>query len=97
MRFSGHQKNRFLMNLRQPTIIFFLWAVLPAQLYLQLYYLAHILILTALLPLTIYVGLALREQGKRKLSILAIGNSVVIIALIALMYHWDEKLTGPNY
>ena len=97
MRFSDDQKNRFLMNLRQPAIIFFLWAILPARQYLQLYYFAHILILTALLPLTIYVGLALREQGKHKLSILAIGNSVGIVTLIALMYHWDEKLMGPNY
>jgi hypothetical protein len=97
MRFSDDQKSRFLMNLRQPSIIFFLWAVLPARLYLQLYYLAHILVLTALLPLTIYVGFALREQGKHKLSILAIGNSIGIVALIALMHHWDEKLMGPNF
>lgn len=36
MRFSDDQKNRFLLNLRQPAIIFLLWAVLPARLYLQL-------------------------------------------------------------
>lgn len=36
MRFSDDQKNRFLLNLRQPATIFLLWAVLPARLYLQL-------------------------------------------------------------
>lgn len=81
----------------QPAIIFLRWAVLPARLYLQLYYLAHVLILTTLLPLTIYTGLALMERGKHKLSILAIGNSVSIVALIALMYHWNEKLMEPIY
>lgn len=97
MRFSDDQKSRFLMNLRPPAIIFLLWAVLPARLYLQLYYVAHILILTALLPLTIYTGLALRGRGKHKLFILAIGNSIGIVAFLVLMYYWNEKFMGPNY
>jgi len=92
MPFSDNQKNRFLINLRLPTIIFLLWAFLPAQLYLYLYYLVHIVILIALLPMTIYAGLALRERGKRGLFILAIANSVAILMIIALINHLDEGL-----
>ena len=92
MPFSDNQKNRLLINLRLPAIIFLIWAALPAQLYLHLYYLVHTVVLIALLPLTVYVGLALREQGKRGLFILAIANSVAILMIIALMSHLDERL-----
>lgn len=97
MLFSNHQIKRLLINLPLPAIIFLIWAILPAQLYLHLYYLAHIVILSALLPLTIYVGLALKEQGKRGLFILAIANGVTILMAIALMNHLDEKLMSATF
>lgn len=96
MPFSDDQKRRFLINLRVPVIIFLLWAILPADLYLHLYYVVHILIMSALLPLTIYAGLALREQGKRRLSLLAFGTSVGIVILIAIIRHLDAKLMGTG-
>lgn len=96
MPLSADQKRRLLINLRLPAIIFLVWAILPADLYLHLYYVTHILILSALLPFTIYVGLALREQGKLRLSILAFGTSAGMLIFIGVMRHLDAKLMGTS-
>jgi len=70
--------------------------ILPAQIYQHLYYVAHILILAAILPVTIYAALALREQGKRTLFRLAAGTSMFVIVSIAVIRYLDAKLMGTG-
>jgi hypothetical protein len=71
-----------------------LWVILPSQIYQHLYYMAHILILTAILPVNIYAALALREQGKRTLFRLAAGTCMFVTVSIALIRYLDAKLMG---
>lgn len=96
MSLSTDQKRILAIDLGLPAVMILLGAILPARIYQHLYYVAYILILTALLLVTIYAALALREQGKQALFRLAIGTCMFIIANVAAIRHLDAKLMGPG-
>lgn len=92
--FSPDQKRALAIDFGLPTTMVLLWATLPAQLYRHLYYIAHLLILAAMLPVTIYAALALKEHGKRRLFVLAAGTRVCIVVSIAVIRYLDAALIG---
>lgn len=92
MSLSTDQKRTFAIDLGLPAVMILLWVILPAQIFRHLYYVAHILLLSAILPVIIYAALALREQGKRALFVLAAGTSVFIV----VMRYLDAKLMGDG-
>jgi hypothetical protein len=94
MSFSTDQKRTLAIDFGLPVTMVLLWAILPVQLYRHLYYIAHLFILAALLPVAIYAALALKEQGKRRLFVLAAGTSVFIVVSIAVIRYLDAKLMG---
>lgn len=96
MSLSTDQKRTLAIDLGLPAVMILLWVILPARIYQHLYYMAHILILTTILPVIIYAALALREQGKRTLFRLAAGTCIFVIVSIAVIRYLDAKLMGTS-
>ena len=96
MLLSADQKRTLAIDLGLPGVMILLWVILPAQIFQHLYYVAHIVILAAILPVIIYAALALREQGKRALFRLAAGTCVFVIVSIAVIRYLDAKLMGTG-
>lgn len=96
MPLSTDQKRTLAIDLGLPAVMVLLWVLFPSRIYQHLYYVAHILILAAILPVTIYAALALREQGKRTLFRLAAGNCIFAIVSIAVIRYLDAKLMGTG-
>jgi hypothetical protein len=94
MSLSTDQKRTLAIDLGLPAVMILLWAILPAQIYQHLFYVALILIFSAILPVTIYAALALKEQGKRTLFRLAAGTCIFVIASIAVIRYLDARLMG---
>jgi hypothetical protein len=94
MSLSIDQKRTLAIDLGLPAVMILLRVILPARIYQHLYYVAHLLILTAILPVTIYAALALKEQGKRTLFHLAAGTCLLVIVSIAVIRYLDAKLMG---
>jgi len=96
MSLTADQKRTLAIDLGLPALMILFWLILPAQIFRHLYYIAHILLLSAILPVIIYATLALREQGKRALFFLAAGTGLFIIVSIAVMRYLDAKLMGDG-
>jgi hypothetical protein len=96
MPLSTDQKRTLAINLGLPAVMILLSVILPAEIYQHLYYVAQILILAAILPVTIYAALALKEQGKRTLFRLAAGTCMFVIVGIAVIRYLDAKLMGTG-
>jgi drug/metabolite transporter superfamily protein YnfA len=96
MSLSTDQKRTLAIDLGLPAVMILLWVILPTQTYRHLYYIAHLLILMVILPLTIYAALALKEQGKHALFVLAAGTGLFIVVSIAVIRYLDAKLMGTG-
>ena len=96
MSIFADQKRALAFDFGLLAVLILLWAILPTDIFRHLYFIAHLFILSVILPVAIYAALALREQGKRTLFCLAAGTIILIVVSIAVLRYLDAKLMGTG-